>query len=308
MIGQGKTLLIDGNNLLMRAIFATHRSPMNADGVPTGPLLVFLNTLAKHIREEAPGCVAVAWDGGRSIERVALDAGYKGNREGAPDEEIKLSSFALAKELLTLVNVYQVEMHGREADDLIAGWWARAEGPVTILSSDKDFLQLLGENPHGHPVDQVRLSSPDTPTDRWTEERMIEELGHGPMEWAFITALTGDKSDNVIGVPGIGPVKALKLLNAHQWNWDAALADPKVAGHADQVRINLRLVSLRQTDLKLSQPPCFAPTRPGEVMHDLLVSFVDRYRLASVRDRLVTGGMWTDLARSRTIGRPLRSS
>lgn len=307
------TLLIDGNNLLMRAFFATRRSGMSADGVSTGPLLVFINTLTRHIREEKPDRLAIAWDGGRSTERTALQADYKGNRAGAPDWEEKQSSFALAKQFVTLANLYQSELPGREADDLIAAWWRGVvpprppivNGSIKILSSDKDFLQLLGFNGLGVPTEVIRLSSADTPTDRWSFKRLVDEYGYPPENWPLVTALTGDTSDNVHGVPGIGPKRAVKLLEAHSWDLDAVLEDPKVSEHADQVRMNLRLVDLRHGDLVLPAPPAVKPTRPGDFTHPELLRFLEEFRLSSVINRYLSGTLWDGDAPAVPKGRPI---
>lgn len=295
------TLLIDGNNMLMRAIFAAQRgSSMSADGVVTGPLVIFINSLSKHIGTSQPERVAVAWDGGRSQERIRLSADYKSNRVGAPDgeDEVRQSTFQLAKQFLTLANIYHLQLHGREADDLIAAWWAH-ENPgkasmIEIVSSDKDFLQLVGTNPHGVPVEQTRLSSADVPTDRWDAKRVHRDLGCTPENWASVTALMGDKSDNVIGVPGIGPKKAVKLLEAHAW--DLASAAATLPEYTGQIEINYQLVSLRQPALKLAPIPTFRPTRQGHALHADLLGFLDRYRLATARDRLSQGRLWRTVA------------
>lgn len=330
MSAESPFLLVDGNNLLMRAFFATQRSGMAADGIPTGPLLVFVNTLSRHIREEKPAYVAVAWDGGRSTERTALSPEYKANRAASPVEETveglvealqeasfteaKTSSFALAKEFLSLANVYQGVLPGYEADDLIAAWWRGtidprppvSTQPVRILSSDKDFLQLVGRTPMGAHTELIRLSSSDTPTDRWTHDRVVEELGYQPANWPLITALTGDKSDNVIGVPGIGPKRALKLLEDWKWDLEAVLGTPKVREHAEQVRTNLKLVDLRNGDLVLPRPPRFRPTTPDDALHEPLTSFLDRYRLSSVSGRYLSGTLWSG-ASTAVMGRALGS-
>lgn len=306
------SLLVDGNNLLMRSIFATQRSGMQVDGIATGPLLVFINTLTKHIREERPSRMGVAWDGGKSRERVALQADYKGNRTSAPDADVKESSFALAKEFCSLAGIYQTEFPGFEADDVIAAWWAREvpDDPpsrgIKILSSDKDFSQLIGLNPHGVPVEQIRLSSADTPTDRWTADRFEREYGYLHHNWPLVAALTGDKSDNVHGVPRIGPKTAVKLLEAHGWDLEVVItAEDRVSPFADQVRRNLELVDLRVPRLALPPVPRFQSTRPGSASHSDLLAFFDRYRLASARDRYLTGTFWavpTEVIPGRHLG------
>lgn len=306
------TLLVDANNLLMRAIFAAQRSGMSADGVATGPLTIFVNTLTRHLREEKPTYLAVAWDGGPSDARTALDAEYKGNRAHAPeDEEAKRSAFALAKEFLSLANIPQTTLRGFEADDLIAAWWrgqvpqrAPAIGCIKILSSDKDFLQLVGCNPMGVDTELIRLSSSGTPTDRWTAQRLHDEHGYWPVQWPLITALTGDKSDNVLGVPGIGPKKALKLLTAHGWVWDEAVENIPVAGYQEVVRRNLELVNLREGFLKLPSPARFRPTMPADALHEDLMEFLDGYKLATIRAKYLQGSLWRTEP-ERPVGRTL---
>lgn len=295
------TMLIDGNNMLMRAIFAAQRSAaMSADGVVTGPLVIFVNSLAKHISMSRPDKVAVAWDGGRSQERIRLSADYKSNRVGAPEgeDEVRQSTFQLAKQFLTLANVYHLQLSGREADDLIASWWA-LENPgrnsmIEIVSSDKDFLQLVGTNPHGVPVEQTRLSSADVPTDRWDAHRVLRDLDCTPENWASVTALMGDKSDNVIGVPGIGPKKAVKLLKAHEWDLERAAAT--LPEHAERIKINYQLVNLRQPALRLASIPSFQPTRQGNTLYEGLLRFLDQYKMATIRDRLGSQRLWRTVA------------
>jgi DNA polymerase-1 len=305
-------LLVDGNNLLMRAFFAGKKTGMSQDGILTGPLLIFINTLAKHIREEQPSRVAVAWDGGRSAKRTALDEDYKGTREFAPNlHEFRQSVFSLAHEFCTLAGVYQFMAAGVEADDLISSWWGhdipdRAPGhEITILSSDKDFLQLLGRNPFGVITSLVRLSSGGAGTDRWTEERMREEYGFSPTDWPLVTALTGDVIDHVPGVPGVGPKTAAKILRESEWDLERALAHPRLSGHAEQVRTSLKLVDLRTPFLELDPPPPWRPTRSTDIGSTQLKGFLDLYGLTSVTQRLASDTLWG--GEKPTVGRSLRS-
>jgi 5'-3' exonuclease len=302
-------LLVDGNNLLMRAFFAGKKTGMSQDGILTGPLLIFINTLAKHVCEEQPGRVAVAWDGGKSEKRLAIDSEYKGTREFAPNlHEFRESVFSLAHEFCSLAGVYQLHMPGVEADDLIASWWHqdipdRAPGhDITILSSDKDFMQLLGRNPFGVITSQVRLSSAGTGTDRWTEERMREEYGFGPTDWPLVTALTGDVIDRVPGVPGIGPKRAAKILGESDWDLEKALVHPRLVGHAEQVRKSLSLVDLRTPSVQVESPPPWRPTRTTDISWTQLAGFLDLYGLTSVKRKLEAGELWTKVART-TPGR-----
>lgn len=457
-------LLCDGNNMLMRSIHAMQRpgqARLSADGVATGPLLVFVNMLSKHIREEKPDKVVVAWDGGKSEHRVALDPDYKGQRTPSPDfEEFKEGAFGLAKEFLSLANVHHIEVRGYEADDVIAYYWRhhrplddrlvilssdKSETPffisrqdealvqqrtwritsdgyvqnatnvggrfvgtmlhreimgltpddprsvdhrdgnplnntrgnlrilthaqnqqnrsdtkdwghsshrgvswnarkqkwtaygylngkqhhigyfevesqaaeaaqtwraehmpyadrdqppqerLVILSSDKDFLMLLGESPGGYQVEQVRLGSYDTPTDRWTHDRVVEEMGCKPSVLTDAMALAGDTSDNVPGVPRYGMKTAIKTLARYKWSLHDALAfEEKLQPHRERVALNRRLVDLRDgtPGLSLDPLPPFQPTAPGHIAFGPLLSFLTRYQLESVKSRLYDNSLW----------------
>ena len=284
----------------MRAIHAMARSGLSSDqGVITGPLLAFVNTISKHIKEEKPDKIAVCWDGGRSSHRVALDSEYKAHRLAMDpeQEENKTSTFALTKAFCSVAGLFHVERVGVEADDLIAQYVLdRAYGEdVVILSSDKDFLMLLDGRLVGGSVEQVRLSSAGTPTDRWTAARVREEMGCEPDDLADAMALAGDVSDNVIGVPRFGMKTAIKALKKVDWDLERALAeDPRLVDHTERVRLNLRLVDLRlgMEGLRLPPLPTFAPTTPAGVLYPLLLSFITEYQLRSIQSRLYDNTLW----------------
>lgn len=288
-------LIVDGNNLLMRAVRAMERPGqpvLSANGIATGPLLVFINCLSRHIREEQPDKVVVCWDGGRSTFRVALHDGYKAHRVQATSD-FEDGAFALTKEFLALSNVRQIERPGVEADDLIAWYWRHhrpLDDKLVILSNDKDFLQLLVEGQ----VEIVRVSSGGADTDRWTWERFVAERGYMPAKEAHVMALMGDPGDGVPGIPGIGPKRALKIMQDNKWSWDNVLHDERVIAHRDQVRMALRLVDLRDTEQRLDLVPLppFQPTDLGSVLYEPLLDFLGRHQLKSIKDRLSEHTLW----------------
>lgn len=288
-------LLVDGSNLAMRAIHAMSRSGLTAGDVPTGPLVAFIGGLSRHIREEQPDKVVVCWDGGKSAARLAIDPDYKGHRNPAPEfEEYKDSAYDLMKRFLSLANVHHVRQQGFEADDIIAYYWRHhrpLDDKVVILSSDKDFLQLLVPNQ----VEQVRLGSHDTPTDRWTSERVTEEMGCNPIDLTDAMAVAGDTSDNIPGVPRFGMKTAIKTLAKYP-NLDTALhLDDRLAPHRERVETNHRLVDLRNLPLRgLELPPLppFDPTKPGDLLWADLLSFLTRYEMDRVKGSLYDGSLW----------------
>lgn len=287
-----KTLIYDGNNLAMRSVHAMAKTGLRADGVSTGPLVAFANSFSRHVIEEQPDRVVVCWDSGSSEYRLALDPEYKANRK-APDpdfDQTKRTSFGLIKEFLSLCGVMQVERVGYEADDLIAQYVHHSHGQRVILSSDKDFLQLLSIN-----VEQVRFSAGGTETDRWTIQRVRDEYGCEPNVIPLAMALAGDSGDNVPGVPRFGMKTAIKTLAKHDWSLRDVIAnEPRVAPYEDQVHKALALVDLRLANRHLLVPklPPWEPTRLGSALFGDLVDFLQRYELESIKRRFFADQMW----------------
>jgi 5'-3' exonuclease len=162
--GRETWLVVDGNNLLMRATRAMERSNLSAHGVPTGPLVAFVNSLTQYVRVVDPARMVVCWDGGH-VYRTRLLATYKqGRRSRGYRYETVGDPFSLAKEFLTLSGIHHVLMPGVEADDLVAYYCQnRDQARVVILSGDKDLLQLLSGDDD---VTQFRLG--DKFSERWT--------------------------------------------------------------------------------------------------------------------------------------------
>lgn len=303
-------LLLDGNNFLMRAIYATQHSGMTHNGVNTGPLTVFISSVAHQVRQENPTHLAVAWDAVGDTHRHAIDSSYKANRRHGPIAELKETSFPLARRFLNAARIDQ-EMHqGWEADDIIAFWWRSieletADDQIVIASSDKDFLQLVGPNPQGIDTQLVRLSSADTPTDRWDCDRLQLD-GIEPEDWAKVTALTGDVSDNVIGVQGIGPVKARKLLARNDWSLTKALEE--IPEHEELVLKNFELVNLRKAPARLPGilPPGFVRLpEPGTVEGGHLEAFLAQYGLTAKLRQFRDGELWKAPPPKKIPGKPL---
>jgi DNA polymerase-1 len=310
-----KLLAVDGNNLLMRALHATKRAALSAHGVPTGPLLVFVNSLAKHVREERPDRLAVAWDGGGVGERHRVDSEYKANRHEAPDaeHELKESSFALAREFCRHAGIHQVGYpeQGIEADDVIAAWWRgwiweESRGEMVILSSDKDFLQLVDCGD----VEQVRLSSANTPTDRWDSGRVRDHYGVPARCVSAILAIAGDTSDNVVGVHGIGPKKAAKALRDAGLDFERCIQD-NWPQDVDRLRANYQLVDLRSgwhhpQAPRPAVPPEMRLVGPSHYVWSSLKHFLDQYELTTICDRLEAGSLWVGPSSATKMGRPLK--
>ena len=207
-----KVILVDGNNLLFRSYFATAYSGnmmKNSKGFPTNGLYGLVNMLNKIIREEKPEYMLVAFDKGKTFRHEKyLD--YKGGRNETPDDLKK--QFSVAKKLVPLMGIKCFEIDNYEADDIIGTYSKMAlidpEFETTIVSSDKDLLQLINEET------EVKLLKQKDYI-RMNEETFMETYGIKPIRMIDLKGLMGDASDNIPGVKGIGEKTALKLLQEY---------------------------------------------------------------------------------------------
>lgn len=304
-----RILIVDGTNLLVRAVHGMGRAGLsNADGVPTGPLMSFINTLTHHMREIRPDRIVVCWDNPLgSTRRKIIRPEYKANRKKAAQDDPERAAFKqrrsisteLAVGFLELAGIGQDRQCGFESDDLIAQYLRniQAEGvdghQVTILSSDKDFLMLLSDGPTV--VDQIRLGSSGTDTDHWDAQRVVETYGCEPHQLRYAMALAGDASDGIQGVPRFGMKTALKYLAKYDWDFAVdLLADPKIAPYAGRAVENLALVDLLGTYETVPTanrlPPPF--TRPAGQSYVDLAGFLQWLELHSIETWMENDRLW----------------
>ena len=208
-----KLILVDGNNLIFRSYYATAYNGnlmKNSKGFPTNALYGFINMINKIIEEEKPEYMIVAFDKGKTFRHEKY-AEYKAGRISTPDE-LKMQ-MPVAKEILTLMGIKYLEIDNYEADDIIgtfAKFCDEEEDFIgTIISSDKDLLQLISKD-----VDIKLLKQKDYI--RYNFETFKEEYGIDPINIIDLKALMGDSSDNIPGVKGIGEKTALKLLHEYK--------------------------------------------------------------------------------------------
>jgi len=204
-----KTLLIvDGNSLIYRAYYALLNTRMRTScGLDTWAVFGFFRLLNKAIKEYSPTHIVFTYDE-KPSERLKLAKDYKANRPDTPQELI--SQMLLVVELVSILKIPVFSFPGYEADDCIGTLAKRAEADgfsVLILSGDKDMLQLV--SPLVKVIYTERGVSQVVP---YTIEKVKEEYGLTPSQLIDFKALTGDKTDNIRGVDGIGPKKAEKLL------------------------------------------------------------------------------------------------
>lgn len=207
-----KVILVDGNNLVFRSYFATAYQGVimrNSKGFPTNALYGFINMMNKIINEENPNYILVAFDKGKTFRHDKY-VDYKAGRNETPDD-LKLQ-FPKAKELLTAMGIKYYEIDNYEADDII-GTVSKIvdeedEFIATIISSDKDLLQLISDE-----VDVKLLKSNNFI--RMDKEEFKKQYSVDPIRMIDLKALMGDASDHIPGVKGIGEKTAISLLSKY---------------------------------------------------------------------------------------------
>ena len=274
-----RLLLVDGHSMAYRAFFALPVENFSTTtGQITNAVYGFTSMLINVLRDEAPTHVAVAFDVSRTTFRSETYVEYKANRSSSPSEFS--GQVGLIKEILTALRVPMLEKDGYEADDIIAtlATQAAAEGfDVLISSGDRDTFQLVGEHvtvlyPSRGVSDMARIDPPE----------VVRRYGIPPESYPDLAALVGESSDNLPGVPGVGPKTAAKWIITYggldgiigQVDRITGKAGGALREHLDQVIVNRRVNALVR-DLEL-------PLRPD----DLRVRAWDREEVHQVFDGL----------------------
>jgi DNA polymerase-1 len=284
-----KWLLVDGFNLAYRCFFAIPELA-RSDGFPTNALHGWVKSLWRLSDQEKPDGVLVFFDLGGAADRLVLLPEYKAQREEMP--EALSRQVPVIKDLTRAMGHGGIEQDGVESDDLLASHaWslARKGDQVLIVSSDKDFAQIVG--------DRIRIMLPPpsaNPKLGWRlmdEAGVVEKFGVPPSRIADYLALVGDTSDNIPGLSGVGPKTASRWLGEFSsLEGVLAAADrvtperfrPALAASAELLRRNLKI-----TTLNLSLPPLAAPPAPVQpaALFGILERMEMRSALAEARQR-----------------------
>ncbi|HRT70600.1 MAG TPA: DNA polymerase I [Syntrophales bacterium] len=236
--------LVDGSNYVFRAFYAI-RHLSNSKGFPTNAVYGFATMLMKLLRDRKPDYIAVAFDLKGPTFRDEVYESYKANRAPTPDALIPQIPFI--KDVVRGFSIPVIEKEGIEADDLIATLakkYAEKGIKVFIVSGDKDFLQMVSED----------ITVVDTMKDRvYDIDGVKGRFGVAPEKVVDVLALTGDASDNIPGVPGIGDKTAQRLIAefgsleevmGHLDGIKNARLKESIGRYADQARLGRQLVTL----------------------------------------------------------------
>ena len=291
-------VLVDGSGYIFRAYHALPPLTRKSDGLPIGAVAGFSNMLFKLLQgqndDDRPTHFAVIFDKGSYTFRNDIYDLYKANRSETPEDLIP--QFPLTRDATRAFGAPAIEMQGFEADDLIATYAKQAEAKgarVTIISSDKDLMQLVSD----------KVSMLDTMKNKQIGiPQVIEKFGMGPEKVIEIQALAGDSVDNIPGVPGIG-VKTAVVLLEHFGDLETLLQRcdeipqkgrrEKMMANIDNARLSLELVTLK-TDVDVEVPlEDIAVTDPDiEVLFDFLEEM--QFRTLTNRVRAALGEGETD--------------
>lgn len=289
-MSNGKHLyLIDGSSFIFRAYHAI-RPLTRPDGTPVNAVSGFCNMLFKLLRDlddsERPSHLAVIFDAGKKTFRNDIYPEYKAHRPPAPDDLIP--QFAIIHEAVEAFNLPSIQLEGYEADDIIATYAKRAEAEgskVTIVSTDKDLMQLVSED----------VTMFDTMKNRHIGiPEVVEKFGLGPEKVIEIQALAGDSADNIPGVPGIG-VKTAALLLSEYGDLETLLERAgeikqnkrreNLIENADLARVSLELVTL-STDVP--DLPGIDTMELGDIDPDKVLPFLEEQNFRSLQTRILT--------------------
>jgi DNA polymerase I len=203
-----RMVLIDSNNIAYRAFYALPDSITTSSGVMTNAVLGFTNMFMKLIEDLNPEIVICAFDSRGITFRHEMFEKYKMHRKKMPDG--LYSQLPLIKEVMCAFNISCVEKEGLEADDLLASITRNTSGEydeIIIVTGDKDMLQMVSDR-----VKVLSSKKSITETIIYDREDVEGKMGVGPERVRDLLALMGDSSDNIPGVPGIGPKTAVKLI------------------------------------------------------------------------------------------------
>ena len=259
-----KVLLIDGNSIMNRAFYGIMGNKMltTSDGRYTNAVYGFLTIMFKNMEEVQPQYMVIAFDSKTAANtRKQMYEGYKKSRHGMPNELAE--QMPLIKEILSAMNIKVVEHAEYEGDDILGSFaknFARNGKDVYILSGDRDLFQLIEDN---ITVRIPRTKMGKTETEIYNKEKVEEEYGLEPIDLIELKALMGDSSDEIPGVPKVGPKTGTNLIKEYKTieNLYKALEDgtAKLAGKLKENLINnkdLAQLSKKLGTININAPIC----------------------------------------------------
>ena len=276
--------LVDGSGFIFRAYYALP-SLTNNNGTPVGAVMGFCNMLFKLLEEEKSKKVIVIFDTARKTFRNTIYKNYKANR-GDPPEDL-IPQFELIRKAVDAFSVSRLEMPGYEADDLIATYskfFTKIDWDISIISSDKDLMQLVGDKVHMLDPIKNKLIK---------RQEVIEKFGVPPEKVIDVQSLAGDSIDNIPGAPGIGLKTGALLINEYGSLESLLLNYSKIKQNKrresieknlDAIKISKKLVTLKD-DIELNID--IDKISDCEINTKKLIPFLEEHGFNNLKSRLM---------------------
>lgn len=305
-----RLLLGDSTNLFLRAWFGI-KIDLRTDGQDTWAVYGLINGIANAVAMFDPTHILMIFDSGGSDYRRALYPQYKANRKKHhhAGSETMDDQMKLVQELLPEIGVPVWKERGVEADDVLAkcvAMWKDQVDEIIVYSGDKDLRQIIDHN-----VTLIHPSLGTRPESRWTYQTVVEKYGVPPTRLPEIWALEGDRSDNILGVQGIGTKLAQRIINEHASLSIAAMKEKRLAGKADDIALSLQLVqanpSLSKCALTLNDVawnPPMPETNEGNPVEKRLTEL----GFATILTRWRAKTLWQPNRGTRLSARPQQST
>ena len=283
-----RLLLIDHNALLHRcrnALLRSGRQYTTADGTPTTGVFSYINCILSIIKSLEPSHVVICYDAGGNARKSESDT-YKANR-GPLESDFIIENNILRDEAFYAMGIESIGFKGIEADDIlytlshIAQFGSDRFDEVIIATVDQDLLQCVTER-----CAVLLWNSAKKQQLMWAPD-VLEKWNCEPDDIRFIKAISGDSSDNVIGVKGVGPKTAVKIMSEANWDFEKALEHKKLEAHREHILSNLDLVTLRNIVGTLG-PVDWSYHTLGLGIKSDYIDFLEKYECSSLLKRVET--------------------
>ena len=281
-----RVILIDGSNLIFRAFHSVPPDLATSTGIPTNAVYGVLKLFRGLVNELVPDFVVVVWDAGKKTFRHQEDPLYKAHRP--PTDDRLKKQFSIVKEALDILKVPQITPHtDYECDDMIGTLATRVSDAgleAIIVSSDKDFFQLASQtikiyNPHRVKKQRGLLID---------DKYVCAEYGVTPQQTVDVKALTGERTDGIVGVKGIGDKTAQKLIQTYGSLENLLVQGKKSTDKAvlkvlaeKEVAIRAFFLATIKTDIDIPVDSQWPPVEYIKVDKAELVDFFERYEMQS---------------------------
>lgn len=300
-------LILDGHNVALRAYHSLSKQTellKNNNGEGTWGIYGFFTTLVHFANRYNPNKIAITFDWGQSEKRLKILPQYKAHRKfNDPNEVIKRQESRRQVDvlirLLEIFNIPVLREPNVEADDIMAKLISLHEGNVVVVSGDHDLRQLVTNK-----VIIIKPSIGIKAEDIFDYQKVIDHYGIPPEKLSEMWALTGDTSDNIPGVPGIGEKTAADLIKKYRsLNNVLSSEEEKIKGYRSVISTAYELINLDGSYCKMDIPDLtFAPIAPGQTNADIVLEMLEELGFNSIKHKWITGTLWN--GNPLSVGKP----